>query len=63
MFLCVGGLKITLITGDKVAINPLLSLPGVKRRSNPLELQNVVRLPRFARNDNVFIFQLFTMAS
>jgi hypothetical protein len=49
---------------DKVVKSPLLSLRGgVKRRSSLMECQKAVRLPRFARNDKLFVLRLFTTSA
>ena len=45
---------------DGLVKSPGRSLRGARRRGNPSEIQMVMRLPRFARNDKSGIFGLFT---
>ena len=55
-----GVLKVIL---DAFVKSPGRSLRGARRRGNPLEIQMVMRLPRFARNDKSAFFGLFTSSS
>jgi len=44
---------------DELVKSPRRSLRGARRRGNPLEIQWVMRLPRFARNDKSGLFRTF----
>jgi len=55
--------EIVLLIADGLAKNPGWSLRGARRRDNPLEIQMVMRLSRFARNDKSAFFGLFTVPS